>query len=221
MSNATWRPLSGAQAHTALLRQCRAYLEYRGAWTLQIRGGLGQRAGVPDLLALLPPARLLQHQSWGVLVAVECKTGRGRTSGSQDREIAALRASGALCVVVRGVDDLERALCDAGLLAPALLRAAASATVWRHDLHLLREYQAISGDNRSHRIGVAMMQQLPPAEDAEEAKMDLCRVRFTLDLDPDDYERLCREQYRRRRYGVRVSLRAIILEALHRHLDVD
>lgn len=62
------------------------YLQRRGAWCMRIRGTWGQRRGLPDIFAVID----------GRAVAVEIKTGRGRLTEHQKRELDAIAA-------VRGV----------------------------------------------------------------------------------------------------------------------
>lgn len=62
------------------------------------------------------------------------------------------------------------------------------------------------------------MQSLPPAEDLDEEIMDSRPIRYSLDLELADYRRLCEEQHRRRLRNQRVTMRALILEALRKHL---
>ncbi len=109
----------GTANHTALLKACEHYLHRRDAWTLRLRGGLGMRAGAPDLVAVLPTA------TGPLFAGIECKTGSGRLSPAQVRERAALEAVGALHVVVRQVEDLDAALVAVGL--PTLLLQPATA----------------------------------------------------------------------------------------------
>ena len=87
-------------AHTALVRLITDYLEVQGAWVLKVAGGLGQRAGVPDLLSYLQ----------GRLVAIEAKTGSAVLSTSQQRERVALERAGAVFVEARTLEDVVEAL---------------------------------------------------------------------------------------------------------------
>lgn len=103
--------------HNDLIASVRAYLTMRGAWQIKVLGGLGQRAGVPDILAAM---RHPVH-GFGVLVAVECKTGVAVLSPAQQRERAALGDVGAVYVLARCLEDVEDTLVAAGLCTPALL----------------------------------------------------------------------------------------------------
>lgn len=97
--------------HSALVRGCLDYLAARGAWTFKVMGGLGQKPGIPDLLACLN----------GRLIGVECKTGRARMSAAQHVEADGLAGAGDLFVECRQIEDLERALYNAGLVRSRLL----------------------------------------------------------------------------------------------------
>jgi hypothetical protein len=112
--------------HTALAGQVAEYLQLRGAWVLRVRGGLGQRRGVPDVLACFPERRWIPHTrgefiDQGIFVAAEVKTGRGRLTRDQERERDALRKAGGVWVEVRRLDDLETALLEAGLITSRVL----------------------------------------------------------------------------------------------------
>jgi hypothetical protein len=58
--------------------------------------------GISDILGVLPPS--------GRMLAVECKTPRGRLAADQAAFLDAVREAGGLSLVVRGVDELHRAL---------------------------------------------------------------------------------------------------------------
>jgi hypothetical protein len=107
-----------SETHTALLKACEDYLRLHGAWTFRVHGHLGQRVGVPDLLACLPTIGGFWHVGRvGHLIAVEVKTGRGRLTAIQERERDALQQVYAVWVLVRRLEDLEDALLNAGLIA--------------------------------------------------------------------------------------------------------
>lgn len=76
------------------------YLGLIGAWSLKVHGHLGQRAGVPDVLACLR----------GRLVAIEVKRPGGRLSPQQRRELLAIAAAGGVALVVTDVTELVGAL---------------------------------------------------------------------------------------------------------------
>lgn len=65
------------------------YLTKRGAWYMRIRAGWGMRKGLPDILCCYR----------GQMIAIEVKTGRGRLTPQQKRELDSLRAAGALVLV--------------------------------------------------------------------------------------------------------------------------
>jgi hypothetical protein len=91
----------------------RDYLRLIGCWELKVHGHLGQRAGVPDLIACLPPA--------GRLVAVEVKRpgGAGNRGGSVTREqraeLTAIARAGGIAIVARDLDDVRAVLEPLGL----------------------------------------------------------------------------------------------------------
>jgi len=76
------------------------YLALVGAWSLKVHGHLGQRAGVPDILACLR----------GRFVAIEVKRPGGRLSPHQRRELLAIVAAGGVALVVDGVGQVITAL---------------------------------------------------------------------------------------------------------------
>lgn len=88
------------------MRTISEYLTARGAWILKVHGGLGQRPGVGDLLACLPPS--------GRLVSVEVKTGNAVMSTTQKIEQAKIEKAGGLFILARSADDVEQALIAAG-----------------------------------------------------------------------------------------------------------
>jgi hypothetical protein len=98
------------QQHNAVLRCIRDYLAAIGAYELKVLGGVGQRAGVPDLLACLT----------GRFLAVEVKTGRAALNMHQQRERARIERAGGLYILAHAVDDVERSLVQAGLATPCL-----------------------------------------------------------------------------------------------------
>jgi hypothetical protein len=76
------------------------YLALIGAWGLKIHGHLGQRAGVPDVLACVR-ARF---------VAIEVKRPGGKLSPRQIDELAAIVQAGGVGLVVDDVTELVAAL---------------------------------------------------------------------------------------------------------------
>lgn len=102
-----------APRESALVRACLELLAARRipAWR-QNQGALrkdrgrlvrfsGAR-GISDIIGILPPA--------GRLLAVECKMPGGRLTADQAAFLDGVRAMGGLSLVVRSVDELDRAL---------------------------------------------------------------------------------------------------------------
>src|SRR5205823_14530862 len=81
---------------------------FRGACLLKTHGHLGQRPGVPDLLACLD----------GRFVAIEVKAPAGRhpLSLRQQCELEAIRQAGGLAIVARDVSEVAATLAAAGLV---------------------------------------------------------------------------------------------------------
>jgi hypothetical protein len=99
-----------------VLHQVLRWLEHRGiyAWrnsvgAYRIEGRWIQYGlkGSSDVLGILADGRLL---------AVECKTDRGRLSFEQERFLKAVRDRGGCAIVARHIDDLEEALGNQSLL---------------------------------------------------------------------------------------------------------
>lgn len=67
------------------------------------RGRSKIRTGWPDITACLPPD--------GTLLAIECKSARGKLRPEQVETIAQLQDAGALTVVARSVEDVTEAVC--------------------------------------------------------------------------------------------------------------
>lgn len=86
----------GNANHSALVRQVGDYLDLIGAWRMKVLGGIGQRSGIPDILAC--------HK--GRFLAIECKTGKGSLSPAQVRERMDLESAGAAYILCRSLDDL-------------------------------------------------------------------------------------------------------------------
>jgi hypothetical protein len=99
------------ETHRNLVKSCLDYLQYSGAWVFKVAGGIGQKPGVPDILAVLK----------GRFVAVECKTGKGKLNPNQAIQCEELRRAEAIVIVCRCPEDLESALVAAGLVLPSLL----------------------------------------------------------------------------------------------------
>lgn len=97
--------------HSAECLAIEQYLALRGAWHLRVRGGLGQRRGVPDILACLG----------GIMIAVEVKTGSARLTLQQEQQRDGLEHAGAIYILAHSVEDVEQALLAADLVdSPAL-----------------------------------------------------------------------------------------------------
>jgi len=88
------------------------YLRLRGIPADRKQSGalrLGDRwvnlgeAGWPDIIGCLPGGRFL---------AVECKAASEKPSAVQVERLGQLAAAGALVVVARGIEDVERALME-------------------------------------------------------------------------------------------------------------
>lgn len=81
-----------------------AYLRiyYPQAWILSVRGGIGQRSGIPDLLVCIN----------GRLLGIEAKAPGRPTllSPRQQEEIAAIRAAGGVAGRVASWEELEALL---------------------------------------------------------------------------------------------------------------
>lgn len=80
------------------------YLAIVGTWSLKVHGHLGQRAGVPDVLACLR----------GRFVAIEIKRPGGKLSAEQRRELVAVTAAGGIALVVTDVDQVITAAVAMG-----------------------------------------------------------------------------------------------------------
>lgn len=103
-----------AATESSLVSACLAHLHWRGclAWR-QNTTGVYDRArgvyrfhgmrGVSDILALAPDGS-------GRLVAVECKSAKGKLTPEQSLFLDNVRAHGGVAVVVRDVSDLIAAL---------------------------------------------------------------------------------------------------------------
>ncbi len=113
----------GNAAHTALVRDIlvalgalpgvviganaagRAHYVSDAGRSFRVPYGWSSGAGGPDVLAVVAP--------FGRLVALECKTGKARTTKAQRAVHAALRAVGVVVRVVRCVEDARAALEEA------------------------------------------------------------------------------------------------------------
>ncbi len=89
-----------------IVRDIRRLLDRLGCWHIKTLGGLGQRPGVPDILACCG----------GHFVAVEVKRpGRGPTR-TQELELWSIRKAGGIAVVAHSAEDVFRALAEAGVV---------------------------------------------------------------------------------------------------------
>jgi len=104
------------QPEKTVLHDCLKYLRVRQIFhwrnncaAVQVRPGQFMRfgkKGSSDILGLLPGGRLL---------CIECKAPNGgRLSSEQKQFLDEVRELGALALVVRGVAELDEALCEAG-----------------------------------------------------------------------------------------------------------
>ncbi len=84
-------------------------LRYRGIYVVKIHGGTMQRAGLPDLWAVIE----------GLLFCFEVKLPKDEGGGSptprQQHEIDKLRSAGAVAKVVRSFSDVQRAVAQKGI----------------------------------------------------------------------------------------------------------
>lgn len=78
----------------------RRYLLRNGAWEVKCLGGLGQRAGVPDVLACVA----------GTFVGIEVKQPGRRPTLHQASELAAIEAAGGVAIVATSVEDVVAAV---------------------------------------------------------------------------------------------------------------
>lgn len=72
------------------------YLTLIGAWWLKVHGHLGQRKGIPDIIACFK----------GRFYGIEVKTERGEASDDQLAEIARIRKAGGTAFVARRLEDV-------------------------------------------------------------------------------------------------------------------
>lgn len=84
---------------TILKKSCIQYLKARfgsDIWEFSVRGGIGQRAGVPDLIACIG------EKFYGI----EFKAGKkGRLSENQKYELEAITKAGGVAIVIRSLDE--------------------------------------------------------------------------------------------------------------------
>jgi hypothetical protein len=97
--------------HNEVVSTIRQYLVWHKAYELKVLGGLGQRAGIPDVLSCL----------LGRFIAVEVKTGLAELTEQQEAECAKIAAAGGIVIVAHSVDDVEARLLAEGLVEPSLM----------------------------------------------------------------------------------------------------
>jgi hypothetical protein len=93
-------PARATPPERVILKEIRTYLENLGCYVVRQQQGLGQRRGVPDLLACCR----------GRFLALEVKRVGGKLSPHQVAELEAADEAGAIADVVYSVDDVERLL---------------------------------------------------------------------------------------------------------------
>jgi hypothetical protein len=110
------RPRSSNES--ALKARIVRYLRARGIFCWRAGAGPYQRAGLPDILAILEPC--------GTLLGVEAKMPGEFVTPIQARTIAEMRLCGAIIVVAYNVDDVERALSSTTI--PSTTRSTTPST---------------------------------------------------------------------------------------------
>ena len=90
----------GTPTEAEITAAVRDYLRLVGAWELKVLGGLGQRPGVPDVLACVQ----------GRFVAIEVKRPGRRPTPRQAAELEAIRAAGGIALVATSLDEVVEAL---------------------------------------------------------------------------------------------------------------
>lgn len=86
-----------------LVKATQKAIEAVGGWVFKTHGHLGQRRGIPDVLACVG----------GRFIGIECKGPRGRLTAEQAREIARIRAAGGIAGVARSMEDVMQLLQEA------------------------------------------------------------------------------------------------------------
>lgn len=83
------------------------YLHARGCWVLKTRGGLGQRPGVPDILAIVPPGdRPPAGIGGGAPLAIEVKRPGGKPTRAQAVELDLIALAGGYAMVATDVEQV-------------------------------------------------------------------------------------------------------------------
>lgn len=83
-----------------ITKAIRNELKLLGIWHCKIMGGLGQQAGLPDLIACVD----------GVLLGIEVKTERGRVSEKQRKIGEQIRRSGGAWIVAKNTQTVVDAI---------------------------------------------------------------------------------------------------------------
>jgi hypothetical protein len=80
--------------------KCAAILQRLGAYYFYPAASVFSRAGIPDLIACLPPR--------GHFIAIECKFGRNRVTRLQAYELSKIKQSCGTAIVVTDKTDFTR-----------------------------------------------------------------------------------------------------------------
>ncbi len=91
-------------SEATITQAIRRYLRACGAWEMKVLGGLGQRAGVPDLLACYR----------GQFIAIEVKRPGQQPTPRQAAELAAIARAGGIALTATSVADVVTALQGLG-----------------------------------------------------------------------------------------------------------
>ena len=90
--------------HSAQQKACKQFLEWNGAYVQNNIGGLGVKAGRPDLEGCLQ----------GAFFAVEVKTGTARQTEAQKQHQYEIERAGGFYFLVSGPEALEMQMIEAG-----------------------------------------------------------------------------------------------------------
>lgn len=80
------------------------YLLLMGAWVFKVHGHLGQKKGVPDILAC--------HR--GRFIAIEVKRPGGKLSEHQEQQLEEIRVAGGVALVAFDVMDVMKVFEEQG-----------------------------------------------------------------------------------------------------------
>ena len=83
-----------------ITKAIRTELKRMGVWHFKVMGGLGQQAGLPDLICCVG----------GVLLGIEVKTQRGRVSEKQQEIGDQIRRSGGVWIVAKDTATVRDAI---------------------------------------------------------------------------------------------------------------